>query len=304
MSKVDSEIPELMTVQEVARYLRLKERKIYDLLAQKRIPCTRVSGKWLFPRGHIDEWLRNNSEGNGAVQTPKPVLLPQVVLGSHDPLLAWALAETDYPLALQMNGSTEGLERFAAGEGVVCGLHLLDAASGEYNIAAVRARLAREAVVLIHWAWREQGLLLAPGNPLGVHDLVDLASTGARIVERQEGAGSRLLFRCLLERAGVGAEALNILPQTARGHVDVGLAVCSGQADVGIAVSAVARQMKLDFLPLARERFDLVIRRRDYFEPAFQRLWKFCGSQQFAGKAQALGGYDISGLGSILYNAP
>jgi putative molybdopterin biosynthesis protein len=296
---------EMMTVQEVARYLRLKERKIYDLLAQKRIPCTRVTGKWLFPRQQIDLWLRQNSECPvGSVLEGGGHAPPRVAVGSHDPLLEWALGETGYPLALQMNGSQEGLERFAAGEGTVCGLHLFDPDSGEYNLPAVREHLAREEVVLLHWAFREQGLVLAAGNPLNIRKLADLARTSARIVERQEGAGSRLLFRHLAQKAGLAPDGLNLLPQPARGHVDIGLAVCSGQADAGLAVYSVARQMKLEFLPLARERFDLVIRRRDYFEPPFQTLLKFARTPAFAEKAESLGGYDIAGLGEVLYNAP
>jgi putative molybdopterin biosynthesis protein len=298
------DVQEMMTVQEVARYLRLKERKIYDLLAQKRIPCTRVTGKWLFPRVQIDLWLKQNSEFGmtAMVEGFRPV--PQVVVGSHDPLLEWALGETGYPMAMQMNGSSEGLERFAAGEGMLCGLHLFDADSGEYNLPAVREHLARDEVVLLHWAWREQGLVLAAGNPLGIRGIADLARTSARIVERQEGAGSRLLFRHLLKQAGLGPEALNIQPQPARGHMDIGLAVCGGQADAGLAVYSVARQMKLEFLPLARERFDLAIRRRDYFEPPFQTLLKFTRASAFADKAASLGGYDISALGEVLYNSP
>jgi putative molybdopterin biosynthesis protein len=294
----------MMTVQEVARYLRLKERKIYDLLARKSIPCTRVTGKWLFPKAQIDLWLKQNSDFQQIGHPEAGRAVPPVVVGSHDPLLEWALGEAGYPLAMQMNGSSEGLERFAAGEGMLCGLHLFDPETGEYNLPAVREHLAREETVLLRWAEREQGLVLAAGNPLRIRGLADLAKTSARVIERQEGAGSRLLFRHLLKQAGLRPESLKLLPQPARGHVDIGLAVCSGQADAGIAVYSVARQMKLEWLPLAHERFDLAIRRRDYFEPPFQTLLKFTRTPAFAEKAASLGGYDISALGEVLYNSP
>jgi excisionase family DNA binding protein len=294
--------PDMMTVQEVAQYLRLKERKIYDLLARKAIPCTRVSGKWLFPKSQIELWLRQNSDFQVMAAAEPAPSVPPVAVGSHDPLLEWALAETDFPFALQMNGSSEGLERFAAGEGMLCGLHLFDPESGEYNLPAVRERLPGGDVVLLRWAERRQGLVLAPGNPLGIRSLRDLARMPARVVERQDGAGSRLLFRHLLKEAGVRPESLDLLPQPARGHLDVGLAVCSGQADAGIAVYSVARQMKLDFVPLALERFDLLIRRRDYFEPPFQTLLAFTRAPAFAEKAESLGGYDISDLGQVVFN--
>ena len=295
--------PEMMTVPEVARYLRLKERKIYDLLAQKRIPCTRVTGKWLFPKQQIDIWLKHNSEFQFTVSEPAKAL-PQVVLGSHDPLLEWALSATGFPLALQMNGSSDGLARFAQGEGVLCGIHLLDPGSGEYNVPAVKAHARDLEVVVLNWAWREQGLLLPAGNPLNIQGLEDLPKSRARVIERQEGSGSYLLFRHLLKSAELSPGNLELLPHPARSHMEVGLAVCSKQADAGIAVQSVAQGMNLEFLPLAHERFDLVIRRRDYFEPAFKTLLKFVGSSEFTEKAESWGGYDIRSLGEVVYNSP
>ena len=291
-----------MTIREVADLLRLKERKIYELVAHKQIPCTRVSGKWLFPRQQIDSWLAQNSEYQCDSTLRKPV--PPVVVGSHDPLLEWALGEMGFPFSLQVNGSTEGLNRFAAGNAVICGIHLLDPNSGEYNVPMVKSLLGQADVVLIEWAHREQGLVLAPGNPLGIHELADLKETKARVIERQEGAGSRILFAHLLAEVGLNRENLTILPQPARSHNDVGFAICCGQADAGLAVYAIARQMRLEFLPLSRERFDLVIRRRDYFEPTFQQLLRFAHAAQFRDKASEMGGYDLSDFGKVHYNGP
>lgn len=293
---------DFMTIREVADLLRLKERKIYDLVAHKQIPCTRVSGKWLFPRRQIESWLAQNSEYQFD-STPRKAI-PPVMVGSHDPLLEWALAETGFPFSLQINGSTEGLNRFIARSAVICGIHLLDPDSGEYNVPVVRALLGQEDVVLIEWAHREQGLVVAPGNPLGIHELADLQKTKARVIERQEGAGSRILFAHLLGKAGLSRENLTILPQAARSHNEVGFAICSGQADAGLAVYATAKQMRLEFLPLSKERFDLVIRRRDYFEPTFQQLLRFAHSAQLRDKASEMGGYDLSGLGTVHYNGP
>jgi excisionase family DNA binding protein len=291
-----------MTIREVADLLRLKERKIYELVAHKQIPCTRVSGKWLFPRQQIDSWLAQNSEYQCDSALRKPV--PPVVVGSHDPLLEWALGEMGFPFSLQVNGSTEGLNRFAAGNAVICGIHLLDPNSGEYNVPMVKSLLGQADVVLIEWAHREQGLVLAPGNPLGIHELADLKETKARVIERQEGAGSRILFAHLLAGVGLNRENLTILPQPARSHNDVGFAICCGQADAGLAVYAIARQMRLEFLPLSRERFDLVIRRRDYFEPTFQQLLLFAHTAQFRDKASEMGGYDLADFGKVHYNGP
>ncbi len=293
-------MPEMMTVHEVAEYLRIKERKIYDLVAQKQIPCTRVMGKWLFPRHLIDLWLMQNSESTLNAHYVQQV--PEVVVGSHDPLLEWALRESRHPLAVQATGSLEGLSRFGLGEAILCGMHVLDVDSGQYNVPLIKSTLKSQDIVVIEWAWRQQGLVVAPGNPLAVGSLADLAGKKARLIDRQEGAGSRVLLDYLLAGGKIDRSDLNIVNKLARTELDVGLTIAGGKADAGIAVASVARQLHLDFIPLATERFDLVMRRRDYFEPPIQALFTLSRSAAFIEKAEELGGYDIQGLGNIIFN--
>lgn len=290
-----------MTVQEVAEYLRIKERKVYDLLAQKRIPCTRVTGKWLFPRFQIDRWLENNSE---IQQKQKSVTttLPQVLVGSHDPLLEWTLRESLFPFAIQTTGSSEGLERFINDEAMICGLHILDPDSDQYNVPLVQKQLDKQPVVLLEWAKRQQGILVAPGNPLGIKQLGDLQNPSVKLIDRQAGAGSYILLESLLRREGIDKQQLNLLSQPARSEIDIGAAVASGKADAGLAIEAVAQQFKLDFIPLVYEHFDLLIHHRHYFDEPFQRLLAFTRQTQFLEKAQELGGYDVSNLGHVRYN--
>ncbi len=294
---------DLMTTREVAAYLHVRERKVYELIRAGEIPCTRVSGKWLFPRALIDRWLAENTELPGGIpaSTSPP---PPVLAGSHDPLLEWAVRESNCGLAMLTGGSLDGLKRLAAGEALAAGCHLFDSASGEYNVAAVTAALGGRDMVLVSWAWRQQGLVLAAGNPLGIRGLSDLREKKARVIQRQGESGSRVLFAYLLERERIPPASLAELPQPARTHMDLAMAVQEGKADAGLAVEAVARQLRLDFLPLHRERYDLVVRRRDYFEASFQALLAFARTPRFVERAQDLGGYDVSGLGTIVYNAP
>lgn len=292
-----------MNTREVAAYLRVKERKIYDLLRKGGIPCTRVTGKWLFPKDLIDQWVAQHSgfAGEKGARAVPPVL--PVVVGSHDPLLEWALREIRSEFAVLTGGSLDGLQKLNAGEAAVCGLHIFDEAAQTYNIALVQRQSVND-VVLIEWGWREQGLMLAPGNPLGIKSPVDLASKKARIVQRQKEAGSQILFMHALAKAGVRPGDLELLPQPAHSESDVGLWVLEGKADAGFGVAAAARPLRLDFLPLHLERFDLLVRRRDYFEPPFQKLLAFTRTEPFISRARELGGYDISGLGRVIYNAP
>ncbi len=295
-----SEAParDLLTTREVADYLRVKERRVYELVRQGAIPCTRVTGKWLFPKAQIDLWLAENAAGEQAVAPPP------VIAGSHDPLLDWAVKESACGLALLAGGSLDGLDRFARGEAMLAGLHLLDAGSGEFNVPALRQRMSGQGLVLLEWAVRQQGLVLGPGNPHGIRGVRDLGRDDVRVMRRQGESGSHLLLAHLLERAGMALKDLRFADETARGETDLGLAILEGRAEAGLAVEAVACSLKLAFVPLMRERYDLLVRRRDYFTAPLQRLFAFARSAPFAARAAQMGGYDVSGLGTVRYNGP
>lgn len=294
-------MPELMNTHEVAEYLRLKERKVYELIAMRLIPCTRITGKWLFPKALIDLWIMQNTDCQPAL---KPVAAaPPVIAGSHDPLLEWATRESDCELALLVEGSLDGITRLAERQALACGLHVLDPASRRYNVDLVEQTLAGYQVVALEWAWREQGLIVESRNPLAITGLADLSARQIRFVDRQQEAGSHLLLTYLLSEQGSSLADLHIALPPARSETDVALAVLEDKADAGFGIAAVARQFRLDFIPLHRERYDLVIGRRDYFEPPFQSLLEFARSPRFMERAADLGGYDISGLGRVVYNA-
>lgn len=289
-------MPEMMTTHEVADYLRVKERKIYDLIRQESIPCARVSGKWLFPKALIDRWVLQSVQGGGVAAKP----VPPVIAGSHDPLLDWAIRESGSALAFLSGGSLDGLQRVADGEAALCGAHMRDSESGTYNIPWVERILAGSDVVMIAWAQRQQGLVTGAGNPFGIRSIADLAG-GARIVRRQEGAGSRLLLDQLLAAEGLDGDDLVYAEGIARTEADLGAMIVDGKADVGLAIGAAA-MFRLDFISLHEERFDLIVRRREYFEPPVQALLAFARTSAFEIKAGELGGYDVSATGAVVWN--
>jgi excisionase family DNA binding protein len=295
---------DLMNTQEVAVYLRIKERKIYDLVRQGGIPCTRVGGKWLFPKDRIDQWLERAGPAKPERRIAPAASAPRVMAGSHDPFLEWCVASSDCGLAMLSGGSLDGLERLAAGQAAACGIHILDAETGTYNVPAVERTLSGHDVVAMEWAWREQGLVVAPGNPHGITSLEALTAEGLSVAIRPPGSGARVLMDHLLEKVGIDFREVSVTEAPLRSELEVGLAVLDGRADAGLAVQAVARQLRLDFVPLHRERYDLVVRRRDYFEPEMQALLTFARSADAQGKAGDLQGYDLSSAGRVWYNAP
>jgi len=288
---------QLMDTREVAAYLRLKERRIYDLARRHAIPHVRATGKLLFPRRQIDAWLAAKS---GVATEPQP---PPIIAGSHDPLLEWAARTSASGFAVLACGSRAGIERLAKGHATVAAIHWRDQVSGNDNVPLVRTTLADTDIVMLEWAHRRQGLLLAPGNPLRIRKLEDLRKKGARVMPRQADAGSCRLLEHLLNEAGVDPDAITWLPRAAHAETDLAAAIADGRADAGLGIEAAAHAHGLAFIPLATERMDLVLRRRDAFEPPLQTLLTFARSAEFAEQAKSLTGYDVANVGRVVFNA-
>ena len=291
--------PTYLTTAEAAEYLRLKERKIYDLVSQGVIPCVRVTGKLLFPRQRIDLWLMNHLEGDDSVSSPTP----PVLAGSQDPLLEWAVKESGAELALLCQGSGDGVQRLVDGRAMLAGMHIWHAGTRRYNEPATLGLSGMRDLVLIRWAKRQQGLLLTPDNPHQISRLEDITRPGIRIAHRQPDAGVSHLLQSLLARHHIDASKLVWATHPSLSEDDLALAIRQGEADIGVGIEAAARRQGLAFIPLQEEHFDLAMRRRHYFEPALQRLLAFARSERFIQRAEALGGYDISELGQVIYNA-
>ena len=293
-------VPEFLTTKEVAALLRIKERKVYELVSDNAIPVSRVTGKLLFPREMIEAWVWRHAEYRGGIEALQP--RPPVLAGSHDPLLEWALRQSASELATFFDGSLDGLARIGAGRAIAAGLHIFEPEALDWNRGHLERALPGSPFVLVEWAWRVQGLVVPQGNPKGIGGLGDLE--GLTLIPRQKQAGSQILLDHLLQRDGHDPGRLRWLAPAARNHAEVALAVAEGKADAGFAVETVARQFRLEFVPLFRERYDLAIWRRDYFEPPLQKLFGFCRTEAFRTRAEELGGYDVASLGRVHYNGP
>lgn len=290
---------QLMTTAEVADYLRLKPRKVYELVHGGDIPCVRVTGKLLFPRQAVDLWLLRHMQGDRV----DSMAAPAVYAGSHDPLLEWALRQSETDLGVLCNGSGDGVHRLLDNKASIVGLHVLSPDSGEYNNPTELGLGGMPDLVMVEWARRVQGLVVAPGNPLSITAMSALRRPGIRVAHRQQGAGAATLFNHLLRQAEIDPQTLALVERPSLNEDDLALEVRDGQADCGLAVEASSRRHGLDFVALATERFDLVMRRRDYFEPSMQRLLAFTHSTAFAECAAVYGGYDVTRCGAVVYNA-
>jgi putative molybdopterin biosynthesis protein len=289
---------ELLTTDEAAAYLRLSERKLYALVANGVVPCTKATGRWLFPRAALDRWVMAGLIAPSALAR---IAAPPIVGGSHDPLLEWALRESGSGLASLPEGSERGLRRLTEGEVIIAAIHLhgLEGDDERANLAAVADAPGLHDAVVIAFARREQGIVVAPGNPRGLSDIASLAERRARVAQRPTGAGAQLLLLALLARAGIAPDALALVKPVCPTGSDIAQAVQAGRADCGIATRSVALAAGLDFLKLTWECFDLVLRQRDYFLPGPQKLLRFAGSASLRERATELGGYDVDGIGEV-----
>ena len=245
---------ELLTTDEAADYLRLSERKLYELVADRAVPCSKVTGRWLFSRAALDRWV---SAGLIAPAALAQVAAPPIVGGSHDPLLEWALRESNSGLASLPEGSEEGLRRLTQGEVMIAAIHLhrLDGDDETANVDGVADMPGLHDAVVLGFARREQGILVAPGNPLGLSDMASIATSRARMAQRPAGAGAQLLLLALLARAGIALDELKLAKPAFPTGPDIAQAIRAGRIDCGIATRSVAKSAGLDFLPLSLGTF-------------------------------------------------
>ncbi len=231
-----------------------------------------------------------------------------LVVGSHDlglDLLAEFLKKRDYRLELSTAhvGSLSGLVAVRDGLAHIAGTHLFDPESGTFNIPYIKRYLPDTPVKLIHFAFREQGLILPPGNPKGIKSLEDLVRPEIRFVNRQPGAGTRVLLDYHLERLGLDPKEIQGYENEENTHLGVAVAVATQQADVGLGIAAAAKLLGLEFIPLFQERYDLLVRKDFFSSRAFALILEVLRDRAFRDKVAGLGGYEVSRMGELLYEA-
>ncbi len=300
---------EMMNTKEVAEYLGIHEKQVYALIKSKRIPSTRVTGKWIFPRRLIEEWIESNAKtGLGqARQKSKRIEGALLASGSNDPILDMlqTYLKQSYPefyIFSANTGSTEGMKALNKGYTDIAWSHLFDPKSGGYNIPFLSNYLPDVKTVVVNLFHRELGLIVAPKNPYHIQGLEDLAQKGVRFINRQQGSGTRVLLDYSLKKLRIPASKIQGYELEVFTHFEVGLSILSKEADAGIATVAVSRLLGLPFIPMTRESFDMLMDRSTFFERGVQALIEVLNSKEFRGRVERLGSYDFSNSGKILFS--
>ena len=224
-------------------------------------------------------------------------------IGSHDitlDLIAQFLSEYDRRLASANVGSLGGLVALRRGEAHLAGSHLLDPETGEYNLSYIRQYLPGLPVRVVALVGRQQGLLVPRGNPKGIHSLQDLARPEVSFVNRQRGAGTRVLLDYHLERQSIPPQEISGYNQEEYTHLSVAAAVSSGRADCGLGIAAAAHALDLDFVALFQERYDLVIPIEHISGTLLSPLMEVLESEDFKQAVNRLPGYDTAVMGELV----
>jgi len=230
-----------------------------------------------------------------------------VITGSHDmclDILRNQLGKRGLAdLSSAHVGSMGGIKAIRRGEAHAAGIHLLDAESGQYNIPYVQRYLPEKNVVVMNLVYRQQGLIVAPGNPKNICEISDLSRPGVSYVNRQGGAGTRLLLDFYLDRLSISPDLIDGYRREEYTHLAVAVAVASGTADCGMGILAAAHAMGLDFIPVAEERYDLLIDGDYWDSPLMQSLRIIIESEEFLAEVNKLGGYSTRDTGKIIWRS-
>jgi molybdopterin molybdotransferase/putative molybdopterin biosynthesis protein len=225
-----------------------------------------------------------------------------VAVGSHDLVLDLAASklravDPGVTLASSNVGSLGGLVALRDALCHLAGSHLLDPETGEYTLPYVDRVLAERDVAVVRLVHREQGLIVARGNPLAIDAIEDVARSDVRYINRQRGAGTRVLLDHELRRRDITADAVNGYAREEHTHLAIAAAIAAGRADAGLGIMAAARAFGLDFVPVTREPYDLVLTTDTLEDPVTAPLWRLLEDPDFRGAVEALGGYDTAQMG-------
>jgi len=298
-----------LTAAEAAKILKVSKYTLYELVKRGEIPAHHIGRQLRIDPTVLDNYLRGTlsiSNTPPTTMSSNSSVAPTVrFIGSHDPvveLLFEFLKHASFPVesSVSFKGSMDGLIALYRREADISGIHLWDDVSKDYNISFVKHVIPGESVCIVNLVQREQGFIVALGNPFHLKTWEDIAIEGLQFINRQKGSGTRLRLDAFLQTAKISPGRILGYEHEETTHSGVACHVANGQADVGVGVKAAAQRLGLDFIPLFQERYDLVCLGKTTKTPAWQQLVTVLKSPGFIQAINQLNGYDTSLTGKIL----
>lgn len=304
------------TPEEIAKILKISRFTVYELIKRGDLVAYRVGERKMRIEAADLEHYKNKTKTAAPAQPPLPASEPvgKPMFGKQDGLIICGQdvvldiltrhLEKQMPYVRFLRyyaGSVDGLTALYRGSANVVTAHLWDGDNDEYNVPYVRRLLPGQRAVIVNLVYRMEGFYVAPGNPKSIYDWPDLTRPDIRFVNRERGSGARVLLDEKLRQVDTDPFLIAGYEREEMSHLAVASCVARGEADVGLGVEKAAMQVSnLDFVPLQKERLDLVIHRRNLNIPHFQALLHTLRSPEFRDEVSGMSGYDISRMGDII----
>jgi len=308
-----SNVNETLTAAEAAKFLKISKYTLYELVKKGELPAHHIGRQLRIDPLVLDRYLKGTlnlttaqtSDTRTSSSSDSPLIR---FVGSHDPVVELLFEfmkhmPTPTESSVIFKGSMDGLIALYRKEAEITGIHLWDEEIEDYNISFVKHIIFGEQVSVINLVQREQGFIVAPGNPFHFGDWEDLTKEGLRFINRQKGSGTRLRTDAHLKAAGIKTGRILGYSHEESTHAGVAYRVASGKADVGVGLKSAAQHLGLDFIPIFKERYDLVCLKDIVNSAIWRQLLEVMKSPGFIKAVQQQGGYDTSMTGKILYNS-
>ncbi len=312
---------QIYTPEEVANILKISRFTVYQMIKRGEMPSCQVGRRIRIEAADLERYIQSvKSDTPALIQNLSPIvrntadIASRSAIGLKDGLIICGqdvvldvltkYLERKLPhlrFLRQYLGSIPALFALYQGTANLATAHLWDGDTGEYNISYVKKILPGQRLLIYNLVHRMEGFYVAKGNPKSIQSWADLTQSGVRMVNRECGAGARVLLDEQLRNLNISSTQITGYNNEEPSHLSVASCVARGEADVGVGIEKVALQVpKIDFIPLQKERYDLIFRKNDLNLPQFQELIAVINSASFKNEISGMGGYDITQMGQLM----
>lgn len=298
---------QIYTPDEIASMLKISKHTVYEMIKRGDLSAFKVGNKMRIEEHEFERYKANMSAHPSRAQESKTTALNALQLaGSHDFLVEQlvkyiALEGAGLSITPSYIGSLEGLMMLYRGSADMAAVHLLDPTSQQYNLPFIRQLFIHEPITVMRLASREQGMIVAKGNPKNITGVKDLIRNDVSIVNRQKGAGTRFLLDSFLAEEKLEPSAVNGYENEEWNHLSAAAHISRGSADAAFGIKCAASKLSLDFIPFTKEQFDLVFRWTPENKAALDHLTGLIQLTNFKESIADLDGYDAEDFGKIIY---
>ncbi|PID15090.1 hypothetical protein CSV63_09905 [Sporosarcina sp. P34] len=304
------------TTDEIAQLLKVSKLTVYDIIKKGEIRAYRVGRQMRVDAVDLTAYKERLKSGGESTPVSSKSMIPQVTVPESETDKQIIISGQDLSLDIMashieesglfrplrsFSGSLNSLIKMYQGQADIVSTHLFDGETGEYNMPYIKRLLTGRSYMVLNLLGRKAGLYVQKDNPMNLQNWTDLGQLGIRLVNREKGSGARVLLDEQLRLAGITTRSIIGYDDEELNHMAVATRIASGQADVGVGIEKTARLINVDFIPLIQEQYDLVLIKTPENEKLRGLIVETLNSASFKEKLTAIGGYDLTKTGTILY---